>query len=358
MAFTSNWYQYDSNNKNKKTGSTTGTNTNTSSWLGSWFSGKNNNISNGLSSLFGGGTTATTTTPTTTQTYTQQAATPLTTQQVSDYYRSMPSYVPSYTQKTADELKRQAQIDVALQYDPQVSSLQRAYELQNQDYQNQINTTKSNYADVESSVQAAMQAAEKRALDQAIAMGGGMSGMSTWLTNEAYKTILPQLTQAKMKQATELQNIGNNLSLALRQYNQETKDLAAQRANAELARITELQETDYAKALDNYQLMQSTLKSLYETDWDQEKFRIENELKKQGMAASSASAAADQAIQQQKLNLQKQIADSEAAMALADRTGYINGAATMAREQQAFDQAATIAELTGYLPLQAGVTQV
>jgi len=331
-----NWYRNNSTSTKNNNGSTT----DSQNWLGSWFNNKKT------------ASTPATSTPTTTtaQSYTQ-TATPLTTQQVSDWYRSMPSYMPSYTAKTPDQLKQQAKIDTSLVYDPQISALQRAYEQQAAEYQNQINNTKANYGNVESSVNAAMQAAERRALDQAIAMGGGMSGMPTWLTNEAYKTILPELTQAKTQQATELGNIANNLQLALKQYGQQQQDLTAQRANAELARITELEDSGYEKSLDNYQLMLDTMGDLYNIDWDKEKFAIEQDLQKKGISAANASAAAERSIQQQKIALAQQELEHNITMDTASMTGYLNGQATMDREQMAYDQLNAMAEQLGYYPL-------
>jgi len=282
---------------------------------------------------------------------------------------------------TADEIAAQAALQAALKYDPQSLALQNSYELQRQAYENQIASTKANYSGVESSVQAALEAAEKRSLDQAIAQGGGMSGMGTWLSGEAYKSIMPQLTEAKAKEAAELSGIGNNISLALQQYNNQIQSLSGLRGQEELSLISQLQESDYEKQMQNAQLVASVMADINSINWEQEKWAQQYELQKQGLDAETAAREADRIIEQQKVDLQREALAAEAAAAEADRayqqqllaqqqaefehqasvdlanlTGYYDGNPTMAMQDLTADQMNAIAEILGYYPFATGTT--
>ena len=276
---------------------------------------------------------------------------------------------------TADEIAAQAALQAALKYDPQSLALQNSYELQRQAYENQIASTKANYSGVESSVQAALEAAEKRSLDQAIAQGGGMSGMGTWLSGEAYKSIMPQLTEAKAQEAAALSGIGNNISLALQQYNNQIQSLSGLRGQEELSLINQLQESDYEKQMQNAQLVASVMADINSINWEQEKWAQQYELQKQGLDAETAAREADRIIEQQKVDLQREALATESAAAEADRayrqqllaqqqaefehqasvdlanlTGYYNDNPTMAMQALTADQMNAIAEILGYYP--------
>lgn len=294
---------------------------------------------------------------------------------------AVPSYIPTYTALTPAEIQAQAALQAALKYDPQVSALQNSYELQRQAYENQIASTKANYAGVDSSVQAALQAAEKRALDQSIAMGGGMSGMGTYLAGEAYKSIMPQLAEARAREAAELSGIGNNISLALQQYNNQLQGISSLRGQEEQALITQLQQTDYDRQMQNAALVADVTANINSLNWEQQKWAQQYELQKMGLDAETAAREADRLIEQQRLEMQREAIQAELATAEADRqykqqllamqqqqqehqaamdlanlTGYYQGDPTMAMQALTADQMNEIAQILGYYPFATGGT--
>ena len=140
--------------------------------------------------------------------------------------RDLQATMPQYTPRPESELLGQAQQYAGLQIDPQLQSLQRAL--------GQARQEAGTYT----------QEAEGRALESAIARGGGRSGAVEWLTEKQTKPITTALARAETEGL------------------EKTQQLEARRGELEANQLAALRQLEHANASGNWQLAQQATAQL------------------------------------------------------------------------------------------------
>jgi hypothetical protein len=140
--------------------------------------------------------------------------------------RDVAATAPQWTPRPESELLTQAQQYAGLQIDPQLQALQRSL--------GQARQEAGTYT----------QEAEKRALESAIARGGGRSGVVEWLTAEQTKPITTALARAETAGLEQMQQ------------------LEARRGELAANQLAALRQLEHANASGNWQLAQQATAQL------------------------------------------------------------------------------------------------
>ncbi len=163
-----------------------------------------------------------------------------------DTLASMLSNMPKYNPLSESQMADQAQNYANIQVNPQMTALQKSLQGAITALNNQVNSVNANYAGLETSAEEAKKSAAKRALESAVARGGGRAGAVEWETAEATKPIDSALMQSKAQQTADLNNIANNQTLAQNTFDTSVEGLEAQRGALVAQQLAAIKERDYA----------------------------------------------------------------------------------------------------------------
>jgi hypothetical protein len=177
-------------------------------------------------------------------------------------YRDVISQAPIYNAPSEQELLSQAGTWAGLQIDPQVQALNDAIEKARLSAQTQEDKINANYASFDSSVDRMVQKAEQRALESAIARGGGRSGAVEWLSDQYAAPIMEQAATQQAGRTASLNSIANALALAEEQYRGQGTALEARRGELEAQRVSELQALAQAQASGNWERVATATQNL------------------------------------------------------------------------------------------------
>lgn len=173
--------------------------------------------------------------------------------------RDLISLAPSYEAPSEKELERQAREWAELQINPQLAELTRALEQAQQALGTRQQQVEASYAGMEEAVNRVMAEQAQRALESAIARGGGQSGAVEWLTSKLQQPIAEQFTSAQAQKAAELADIASRLSMFKEQAGTQKTQLQERLGQLEANRLAELRNLAQAQATGNWQqVMQST----------------------------------------------------------------------------------------------------
>jgi hypothetical protein len=155
----------------------------------------------------------------------------------------------NYTPKSESDLRRQAQTWADVQINPQQTALQSALRNAIESLNSQENIVNANYANLASNKDAAVKEASERALESAIARGGGRSGIVDWTTVQQTKPIMSAYAQAEAQKVAELNNIANRRTLVQTEYDNAVKALEEQRGRLAAAQLAALLRGDEETAM-------------------------------------------------------------------------------------------------------------
>jgi hypothetical protein len=173
--------------------------------------------------------------------------------------RDVLASAPRYTPPSESELAQQARQWAELQINPQIQALQRAVEQARQAYEAQRQATESAYAGFEEQTSRMLQEAAQRALESAIARGGGRSGQVEWFTAQLQQPIAERAAQVQAERAARLADVANRLSLVEQQAREQEQQLQERLGQLEASRLAELRELAHATAVGDWQrVMQAT----------------------------------------------------------------------------------------------------
>ena len=167
--------------------------------------------------------------------------------------RDILAQMPSYRQLSQEELLQQAKTWANLQVDPAVQAISQALAQVKQALQTQQAQTEAAYAGLDQATQRYMQEAAQKALESAIARGGGRSGQVEWYTSKLQQPIAEQYAQAQAQKAASLSDIANRMTLAEQQAAEQQKNLEQRRGELEANRLAELQNLAHATAVGDWQ---------------------------------------------------------------------------------------------------------
>lgn len=167
--------------------------------------------------------------------------------------RDIMAQMPTYQQPSQEELLQQAKTWANLQIDPAIQAISQALAQTKQALETQQAKTEAAYAGLEQATQRFMQEAAQKALESAIARGGGRSGQVEWYTSKLQQPIAEQYAQAQAQRAAELADIANRMTLAEQQAAEQQKALEQRRGELEAERLAELQNLAHATAVGDWQ---------------------------------------------------------------------------------------------------------
>lgn len=250
---------------------------------GSYYYGNNNYSDKALSvdelrarGWLKSGTSRTTTTPTkaninaptkaTVAPTTTKTTTPIATNNYSFPYesqlKSLVNSMSGYTTPSQSTLSSQAQRYANLQIDPQVTALQNALEQAKNSYTAQKASTEANYAGYQDAINRQLDTVASKALESAIARGGGRSGAVEWLTAEQQKPILETSAQTAAQKEAALNAIAQALSTYENQYSTNLSNLETQRGQLSAQQLGNLNQQAYSNSAASIQQQLAALQGL------------------------------------------------------------------------------------------------
>lgn len=167
--------------------------------------------------------------------------------------RDLISAMPKYTPPSEEELLRQAQRYAELQINPQLEALERAWQLLQQQTEAQKKYIEATYAGLEENVQNRLQELARQALENAIARGGGRSGVVEWLMQQYQKPVVEEYAKAQAEKAATLSDLANRLALAQQQYEEQRQQLAQRLGELQAQRLEELRNLAHATAMGDWE---------------------------------------------------------------------------------------------------------
>jgi len=167
--------------------------------------------------------------------------------------RDLLAHAPSYQQPSQEELLQQARTWANLQVDPAVQAISQTLAQVKQALQTQQAQAEAAYAGLDQATQRYMADAAQKALESAIARGGGRSGQVEWYTSKLQQPISEQYAQAQAQKAATLSDIANRMALAEQQAAEQQKNLEQRRGELEANRLAELQELAHATAVGDWE---------------------------------------------------------------------------------------------------------
>lgn len=176
--------------------------------------------------------------------------------------RDLIAQAPSYEMPSEAELARQAREWAELQINPQLEELTRALEQAQQALSTRQQQVEASYAGMEEAVNRMMAEAAQRALESAIARGGGQSGAVEWLTRQLQTPITEQFTAAQAQKAAELADIASRLAMLQEQAGTQRTQLQERLGQLEANRLAELRNLAYAQATGNWQQVMQSVSNL------------------------------------------------------------------------------------------------
>lgn len=120
----------------------------------------------------------------------------------------------------------------------------------------------ASYAGMEEAVNRMMAEAAQRALESAIARGGGQSGAVEWLTRQLQTPIAEQFAAAQAQKAAELADIASRLAMLQEQAGRQRAQLQERLGQLEANRLAELRNLAYAQATGNWQQVMQAVSNL------------------------------------------------------------------------------------------------
>lgn len=156
-------------------------------------------------------------------------------------------------QMTPEEMQQRAQMQAGLLYDPQVNALTRALEQQQQSAEARRASIEAAYAGVSERTARLMEEARQRAVESAVARGGGRGGLVEWLTGELQTPIIERQQQIEAERASQLADVANALGLIEKQVAEQEQQLATQRGQYITQQVQALEELDYARRTGDWQ---------------------------------------------------------------------------------------------------------
>ena len=124
-----------------------------------------------------------------------------------DELRNLYSQMPKYTPKSTDEIIAEATKLADLQINPLIEAINRRIREAETTASGQRKGIEAAYANVGTEAQRLLSEAEKRALESAIARGGGRSGAVEYTTQKLSEPIMSQVAQAEAEKAAKLSAI-------------------------------------------------------------------------------------------------------------------------------------------------------
>ncbi len=176
--------------------------------------------------------------------------------------RDLISLAPRYEMPSEKELERQAREWAELQINPQLAELTRALEQAQQALGTRQQQVEASYAGMEEAVNRVMAEQAQRALESAIARGGGQSGAVEWLTSKLQQPIAEQFTSAQAQKAAELADIASRLAMLQEQAGTQRTQLQERLGQLEANRLAELRNLAYAQATGNWQQVMQSVSNL------------------------------------------------------------------------------------------------
>jgi hypothetical protein len=124
-----------------------------------------------------------------------------------DELRNLYSQMPKYTPKSTDEIIAEATKLADLQINPLIEAINRRIREAETTASGQRKGIEAAYANVGTEAQRLLSEAEKRALESAIARGGGRSGAVEYTTRKLSEPIMSQVAQSEAEKAAKLSSI-------------------------------------------------------------------------------------------------------------------------------------------------------
>lgn len=179
-----------------------------------------------------------------------------------ELYRQVIAQAPSYTVPSEEELQKIAEAYASVQYDPQLSELERSLASAKQALEAQKAQAEAAYASYDTAIKNALDTASRKALESAIARGGGTSGAVEWLMSELSKPIMEKGAEVQAERTATLNDIAEKLALAEQQAAQKREELAKLRGAYIAAKTAELKNTGQSNAADVWKtLVDSSLRA-------------------------------------------------------------------------------------------------
>lgn len=160
---------------------------------------------------------------------------------------------PRYTPPSEEELARQARQWAELQINPQIAALQRALETALQAYEAQRQQIEASYASAGEMTRRLLEEARARALEEAIARGGGRSGQVEWYMQKLQAPVLEELATQQAQRAAALSDIAAKMALAQTQAQEQIQELTRQLGELEASRLAELRNLAHATAAGDWE---------------------------------------------------------------------------------------------------------
>lgn len=177
-------------------------------------------------------------------------------------YRDALSQFPKYEPPSEQELAQQASQWANLQINPLLQAIDRSLEQARTAASSQRQEIEANYAGFEDTVNRMLQEAASRALESAIARGGGRSGAVEWLTNKQQAPIMEQATTEQAKKTAALNAIAQALALTEQQAGEKREQFAERLGTLEANRLAELRNLAQAQAVGNWQQVMDATRNL------------------------------------------------------------------------------------------------
>ena len=160
---------------------------------------------------------------------------------------------PTRDVQTWDQIMQRSREHANLIFDPQVSALTRTVEQQRQAAAAQRAAVEAAYGTVEARTRRLLDDAQARALESAVARGGGRSGAVEWLMERLQAPILEHQQQAEESRVAKTMGITDALTLNERQIAERAQELEGLRGRTAAQQAQAMQEVVYAQQTGDWQ---------------------------------------------------------------------------------------------------------
>jgi len=187
--------------------------------------------------------------------------------------RDLLARAPAYTPLPESELRHLAQEYAELQIGPQREALRRALQEAERQAEPQRQAIEAAYAAVPAQMSRLLEEARQKALESAIARGGGRSGLVEWLTAELQKPVVERAQQLEAEKAAKLADVESALALARRQAAEQEQQLAERLGQLASQQLAALRDLEYARMTGDWERAWNALMALANAATQAEQFK-------------------------------------------------------------------------------------
>ncbi len=158
---------------------------------------------------------------------------------------------PQY-EMTEQEMLEAAMRDAGLMIDPHQHALGRSHEQMQQALDAQRAMAEASHAGYQTDIDYAMGEAQRQATESAIARGGGRAGLVDWQSAKLMAPIMGSAEAQAARHEATMNDIAAQKTMAQRHYGEHMNELEQRRGELTQQRMQQLEELQYARAVDDW----------------------------------------------------------------------------------------------------------